>query len=91
VRQWYSTQLALIAGIFIALIVLVFAIVQSPHLLDIPETSPVAKAGPMPHAVEGYERCDACHGIDGIMPYPLTHLGWNNRSCIKCHLQYNRL
>jgi len=88
-RQLYSTQIAIITGILIILLVIGFAVMQSPEILEFPETSPVVRAGVMPHAVQGYERCNACHGIDGIKPYPIRHLGWDNKSCIKCHLPYN--
>lgn len=80
-REVYSTQLAIVVGVLVVMMVAVFALIQSPEALSAPERTAVS----MPHPVEGYEQCDACHGIKGARPYPVKHLGWSNASCTKCH------
>jgi cytochrome b subunit of formate dehydrogenase len=40
----------------------------------------------IPHAVEGREQCDSCHGLTGMSPFPANHEGRPNESCTVCHL-----
>ena len=40
----------------------------------------------VPHAIEGREACDTCHGLEGMSPYPRDHAGRPNESCTVCHL-----
>jgi hypothetical protein len=87
-RQLYSTQLAVATGIIIVILTAVFALIQSPEMLKFPETTAVTAAMAVPHPVEGMDICDSCHGIKGTRPYPLKHIGWNNKSCTKCHIPH---
>ncbi len=82
-REVYSTQLSIVVGVLIFMVTAIFAIIQSPEMLSAPERISVS----IPHPVEGYEQCDACHGIKGTRPYPVKHTGWSNGSCTKCHVQ----
>ena len=81
-REVYSTQLAIIVGFLIVSVTAIFALMQSPETLSVPERTFIY----MPHPVEGHEQCDICHGLKGTVPYPVRHLGWSNKSCAKCHL-----
>ncbi len=81
-RELYSTQLALVVGFLILVVTGIFALIQSPATLS----ASIKKSMPTPHAVEGLEQCDSCHGIRGSLPYPVNHLGWSNESCTQCHL-----
>ncbi len=81
-REVYSTQLSIAAGIIVVMATAIFALIQSPEMLSAPERISIS----IPHPVKGYEQCDACHGIKGMRPYSVNHLGWSNESCIKCHL-----
>src|SRR5574340_845568 len=81
-REVYSSQLALVVGILIVMVNAIFALIQSPEIHSSPEKVYI----PVPHSVEGRGKCDACHDLKGDRPYPLRHLGWDNRSCLQCHL-----
>jgi cytochrome b subunit of formate dehydrogenase len=52
-------------------------------------TTPGASGGParpIPHAVQGKEQCDLCHGAaNSLMPLPASHEGRNNETCQVCH------
>lgn len=85
-RERYSTELAIVSGIIIAVVAVVFALVQSPEIYQ-PEKTMASSAQGIPHPVEGMEECNSCHGIKGMYPYPPAHIGWSNQSCIKCHAQ----
>jgi nitrate/TMAO reductase-like tetraheme cytochrome c subunit len=39
----------------------------------------------IPHSVEGREDCLACHGLDGIQPFPADHAGRTSATCQACH------
>lgn len=88
-RELYSTQLAVAVGVLTLIITAVFALIQSPELLDFQETAAVRSATAVPHPVEGQQRCNRCHGIKGVKPYPARHAGWSNESCMKCHMPVN--
>lgn len=50
--------------------------------------TPSASAGgipTIPHPVAGRENCLACHGEDGLKPYPADHVGRPVTSCTACH------
>jgi len=85
-RQWYSTQLAIAAGILTLIVTAFFALIQSPELLDFQETAAVKSAAAVPHTVEGRRHCNSCHGIKGAKPYPARHTGWSTESCMRCHV-----
>jgi hypothetical protein len=85
-RELYSTQLAVIAGILVVTMTSIFALIQSPEKLSVLERTSIN----MPHPLTGYEECDTCHGLKGDSPYPVKHLGWSNSSCTKCHWPVNR-
>ena len=80
-REVYSTQLAAVVGALLFTMAVSFALLQSPGVL----VAPVRPAASLPHPVEGHERCDACHGLQSELPYPVRHLGWSNESCTRCH------
>jgi len=84
-RQAYSTQLAIVTGILILFITGAFALMQSPEMLESPRMEAIVVAQEIPHPIEGHENCGSCHGLKGMMPYPIKHLGWENESCMKCH------
>jgi len=84
-RELYSTQLAAISGILIVGITVLFALIQSPEIVFAPGSVVAKGAEAIAHPVEGHEGCDSCHGLKGEMPYPVKHLGWSNRSCMRCH------
>lgn len=85
-REQYSIHLAIAAGLLILLVTTVFAVIQSPELLDFPESPVVRSAAAIPHPVDGRRNCNLCHGIKGVKPYPAKHTGWNTGSCMKCHI-----
>jgi mono/diheme cytochrome c family protein len=82
-RQAYATQLAIVSGVLIVVVAIIFAAVQIPRL----ERPSLAAAAPViPHPIEGFENCVDCHGLTGPVPYPMSHLGWPNESCTQCHV-----
>jgi hypothetical protein len=81
-RELYSFLLSIVAGLFIVIVTVIFAMIQSPEILYAPEREFMS----IPHTIKGRIQCDGCHGIKGIKPYPIRHLGWSNESCMKCHL-----
>jgi len=81
-RESYSVILSIVAGFFVAVVTVGFAMIQSPEILRAPERESIS----IPHTIEGRTQCDGCHGIRGIRPYPVRHMGWSNESCKKCHL-----
>lgn len=82
-RQAYATQLAIVSGVLIVIVAVIFAAIQIPRL----ERPSLAAAAPViPHPIEGYENCVTCHGLSGSVPYPDSHLGWPNESCTQCHV-----
>ncbi|MDZ4185675.1 MAG: hypothetical protein U1D97_11935 [Desulfuromonadales bacterium] len=80
-REKYAMHLALASGGLIFLVTILFALVQSPDILS----ASVQTGADVPHPLAGYESCDSCHGREGMMPYPVRHLGWSNNSCQGCH------
>jgi len=85
VREQYSTQLAMTAGVLTLIVTAVFAFIQSPGLLDFSETAAAKSAGEVPHRIEGRRDCAGCHGVKGAKPYPAKHTGWSIGSCMQCH------
>lgn len=83
-REYYSTQLALVVGILILMVSALFALVQSPEQLQY-RTAAERDAMALPHPVQGMEDCQACHGFKADHPYPQNHIGWSDQSCTKCH------
>jgi mono/diheme cytochrome c family protein len=52
------------------------------------ETSQTATVGgppAIPHTLEGHQDCVACHGLDGIKPFPADHAGRTSDTCQACH------
>lgn len=84
-REVYSKQLAIVTGILVLFITGSFALIQSPEVLESPGIIAVTVGQAAPHPIEGHENCNSCHGIKGMIPYPINHLGWKNESCIRCH------
>jgi len=67
-----------------------FQFIEAPYGIDVVyhfhRKFPVWMGRPiLSHPLEEYERCNECHGLDGMAPYPLKHLGWSERSCLQCH------
>jgi hypothetical protein len=88
VRQTYATQLAILAGIGVLIMTIVFSAVQLGGVAEERVLARVEAAPDIPHPVAGREDiCNTCHGLDGIRPYPLNHAGWPNESCQQCHQQ----
>jgi len=54
----------------------------TPEATDLTQVA----ASLVPHAIEGREACDTCHGPQGTSPYPSDHVGRPNESCTVCHL-----
>lgn len=84
-REVYSRHLALTTGVLVVALVALFALIQSPEILESPKLAAVKVAGSLPHPVEGFEECASCHGPEKDYPYPINHLGWANESCSRCH------
>ena len=84
-REFYSTQLALVVGLLILLVSAFFAFRQSPELLEHRESAAVKAAVALPHPVAGMEQCHDCHGLKSDLPYPVKHTGWSDQSCTRCH------
>ncbi|MBI2861013.1 MAG: cytochrome c3 family protein [Chloroflexi bacterium] len=40
----------------------------------------------IPHPVAGREQCLTCHGEQGIKPVPANHVGFDQGTCLSCHL-----
>lgn len=80
-RETYSRHLAIFIGIFVFIVTVIFALIQTSELLLEEEWVRYD----MTHPIEGYEQCNTCHGLDAEYPYPINHQGWSNQSCIKCH------
>ncbi|MGQ9502449.1 MAG: cytochrome c3 family protein [Anaerolineae bacterium] len=53
--------------------------------LESPTQGIANQAAALPHPVTGMENCTACHGIEGIRPYPADHVGRANEICLGCH------
>jgi nitrate/TMAO reductase-like tetraheme cytochrome c subunit len=49
------------------------------------EETEAAAAPEIPHALEGRQDCVACHGLDGIQPFPADHAGRTSDTCQACH------
>ena len=80
-REEYSNHLAIITGALIVFLAVIFAWIQSPDLFEIT----ARPADPIPHPLQGYEECEACHGVKEEIPYTIRHLGWSIKSCTRCH------
>ena len=68
------------------------ATVPAPAFMPLSPTPPPsitvdnARIGvPIPHPIAGQEKCDACHGPNGIKPMPANHEGRPVESCLVCH------
>lgn len=84
-RRLYSRHLALMTGFLAVTGGFVFALIQSPEILESPQLASVMVGAPLPHKVAGFEDCESCHGLRGMKPYPINHTGWRNESCTRCH------
>lgn len=84
-REHYSNQLAAVTGVLIVLVAVAFAALQSPELGELSSGAAMARAGVVPHGLDGRAQCGRCHGPGGPVPYPVGHLGWSNPSCTRCH------
>lgn len=82
-RHAFANQLAIVSGVLVILLAIIFALLQTPGQAAV---TAVATAPVIPHPLVGYENCVECHGHNGAVPYPLNHLGWPSSSCTQCHL-----
>lgn len=82
-RHAFANQLAIVSGVLVILLAIIFALLQTPGQAAV---TAVATAPIIPHPLVGYENCVECHGRNGAVPYPDYHLGWPNSSCTQCHL-----
>lgn len=80
-REVYSRHLAIFIGIFLFIVTVIFALIQTSELLLEEEWVRYD----MTHPIEEYEQCNTCHGLDAEYPYPKNHQGWSNQSCTQCH------
>jgi len=48
-------------------------------------TEPVSGAPGIPHVLEGWDNCLACHSDGGVKPMPADHAGRASESCLVCH------
>jgi mono/diheme cytochrome c family protein len=87
-RQAFANQLAIVTGVLVILLAVIFALIQTPGQAGV---TAVTDAPVIPHPLVGYENCVECHGRNGAIPYPANHLGWPNSSCTQCHLPADTL
>lgn len=87
-RHAFANQLAIVTGVLVILLAVVFALIQTPGQAAV---TAVTDAPVIPHPLVGYENCVECHGRNGAIPYPANHLGWPNTSCTQCHLPADTL
>ncbi|MCE7984987.1 MAG: hypothetical protein DYG89_27755 [Caldilinea sp. CFX5] len=87
-RHAFANQLAIVTGVLVILLAVVFALIQTPGQAAL---TSVTDAPVIPHPLVGYENCVECHGRNGSVPYPANHLGWPNASCTQCHLPADTL
>ncbi len=57
-RQRYSKWLAIISGILVLFVSVVFALIQSPEVLESPGLLSLTVAQPIPHSIEEHEDCN---------------------------------
>lgn len=87
-RHAFANQLAIVTGVLVILLAVIFALIQTPGQAAV---TAVTDAPVIPHPLVGYENCVECHGRNGAIPYPANHLGWPNTSCTQCHLPADTL
>lgn len=83
-REYYSTQLAVVVGVLLLVVSAAFAFKQSPELLEHRKAAQRV-AMELPHPLAGMENCFDCHGPQSDWPYPPRHTGWSDHSCVRCH------
>lgn len=44
-----------------------------------------AGAPPVPHPLEGREKCLLCHDLESVKPFPTDHQGRSEETCLACH------
>jgi hypothetical protein len=56
-------------------------------------TTPGLAQPPIPHPLEGRERCTVCHetGVGGAPRFPADHAGRTDDTCTQCHVPAGRL
>ncbi len=57
----------------------------TPTPLPISTVDNRALGAAIPHPVEGQEKCDTCHALGAMLPYPADHEGRPVESCLVCH------
>jgi formate dehydrogenase gamma subunit len=66
---------------------------QRAEVLATPSPTPAATPAqpsssaisPIPHPLEGYEQCLMCHNTGGMKPFPESHTGFAQETCLTCH------
>lgn len=85
-RQVFANQLAVVIGVLVLVVSMIFALIQSTGALGITQGPPDAQAPVIPHPVAGYLDCLSCHDLDEDVPFPLDHEGYANAVCTGCHI-----
>jgi predicted CXXCH cytochrome family protein len=64
-----------------------FAGLDAPAILELenPTERIAERAAAVPHPVTGREDCVACHGPEGVRPFPADHAMRTNDICLGCH------
>ncbi|MGQ9502863.1 MAG: formate dehydrogenase subunit gamma [Anaerolineae bacterium] len=57
----------------------------SPSPVATPEQGASGTVSAIPHPLEGYEECLTCHGTSGMKPFPESHAGFAQGTCLTCH------
>jgi hypothetical protein len=85
-RQMFANQLAVVIGVWVLVVALIFALIQSTGALGITQGPPATQPPVIPHPVIGYLDCLSCHNLEGIVPFPPDHVGYANAVCTGCHI-----
>jgi hypothetical protein len=85
-RQMFANQLAVVIGVMVLVISMIFALIQSTGALGITQGPPETQPPIIPHPVIGYLDCRSCHDLDGIVPFPPNHEDYANAVCTGCHI-----
>ncbi len=85
-RQLFANQLAVVIGVLVLVVSMIFALIQSTGALGITQGPPATQPPIIPHPVIGYLDCLSCHNLDRIVPFPPDHVGYSNAVCTGCHI-----
>jgi hypothetical protein len=85
-RQMFANQLAVVIGVLVLVVSMIFALIQSTGALGITQGPPETQPPVIPHPVIGYLDCLSCHDLDGRVPFPPDHVSYANAVCTGCHI-----